>query len=100
DFQKWSGGTAVFHRASTPAELEEGKRILVALHHERWAAEGLPGVFRKPQHCAFHDAVMPQLLADGTLELVWLTVRGEPVAAQYNLVGNGKVYYYQCGRKI
>jgi CelD/BcsL family acetyltransferase involved in cellulose biosynthesis len=43
---------------------------------------------------------MPQLLERGELELMWLSVRGEPVAAHYNIVGNGEVYHYQCGRRI
>jgi CelD/BcsL family acetyltransferase involved in cellulose biosynthesis len=43
---------------------------------------------------------MPRLLEEGALELAWLLVRGEPVAAAYNLVWNGKVSYYQCGRRL
>jgi CelD/BcsL family acetyltransferase involved in cellulose biosynthesis len=34
------------------------------------------------------------------LDLLWLTVRGEPVAALYNIVYGNKVYFYQSGRKI
>ena len=31
---------------------------------------------------------------------MWLTVRGEPIAASYCLVANNKVYFYQSGRKM
>ena len=31
--------------------------------------------------------------------MLWLTVRGEPVAAVYHIVWNGKVYFYQSGRR-
>jgi CelD/BcsL family acetyltransferase involved in cellulose biosynthesis len=100
DFEAWAAGAAVFHRAETPEQLEEGKRLLTRLHRERWSADGAPGTFRTPRNLAFHDRVTAELLADGALELVWITVRGEAVAAQYNLLWNGKVYYYQCGRKM
>ena len=41
---------------------------------------------------------MAWLLEQGALELLWLSVRGEPVAALYGMVWAGKVYAYQCGR--
>jgi hypothetical protein len=97
-FDKWAGSTARFHHASSLDELEEGKRILIKLHHERWTGVPAAGVFRSPRFLAFHDAVLPQLLDEGSVELRWLTVRGQPVAALYNLVHNDKVYVYQSGR--
>src|SRR5205823_1776515 len=100
DFDAWAGPDVQIGRVTTPAELEEGKRILARLHAERWAAAGRAGVFRKSRFAAFHDAVLPQLLAEGALELIWLQARGEPLAALYNFVWNGKVYNYQSGRKV
>ena len=46
---------------------------------------------------------MPRLWAgeDGaSLELLWLVVRGEPIAASYNVVFGNKVYFYQSGRRM
>ena len=43
---------------------------------------------------------MPAFLKAGALQLLWLTVRDEPIAAIYNILWNGKVYFYQSGRKI
>ena len=43
---------------------------------------------------------MPQLLDAKALALLWLTVRGEPVAAMYNIVWNNKTLFYQSGRKL
>jgi CelD/BcsL family acetyltransferase involved in cellulose biosynthesis len=97
-FDAWAGGQAELRRAHTSAELEEGKRVLQGLHGQRWQEAGQAGVFAAPRFAAFHDAVMPRLLREGALELAWLTVRGRPVAAAYNLVRSGKVSYYQCGR--
>jgi CelD/BcsL family acetyltransferase involved in cellulose biosynthesis len=99
DFDAWAGADAAFHRATNTAELEQGKAVLLALHHERWGGTG-GGTFRSPLFLAFHDRVMGRLLDAGALELLWLTVRGEPVAAVYNFRWDGKVHFYQCGRKM
>lgn len=96
-FEQWAGNEARYHTATGPAELEEGKRVLVTLHQQRWG--GGAGKFASPRFTAFHDRVLAALLDAGALELLWLTVRGEPFAAVYNIVWNDKVYFYQSGRK-
>jgi len=100
DFDKWAAGQARFEQATTAEELERGKGILISLHSQRWQAEGLDGAFASPRFLAFHESIMPWLLQEGALELLWLTVRDEPIAAQYNIVWEDKVYFYQCGRKV
>lgn len=100
DFDAWAGGAATLHRVRSADDLDEGKRVLELLHAERWRDAGQQGVFAAPRFQAFHDAVLPAWLADGALELTWLCVRGEPVAACYNVHWNNKVYFYQSGRKI
>jgi CelD/BcsL family acetyltransferase involved in cellulose biosynthesis len=99
DFERWAGGPGRLERATSPAELARGTDVLIDLHQRRWRAAGQPGRFAVPRFRQFHEAVLPQLLADGALELAWLCARGEPVAAQYNLVWGDKVYFYQCGRR-
>ena len=99
DFEQWADGQARFHRATDEASLEEGKRVLRSLHLERWEdANG--GTFRSARFLAFHDRAMRALLAQGMLELIWLTVRGEPIAAMYDIRWGGKVSFYQCGRRM
>jgi CelD/BcsL family acetyltransferase involved in cellulose biosynthesis len=100
DFDKWCGGSAEVHCAATPSELAEGQRILVKLHQERWRRADRAGVFASPRFAAFHEAVQLELLESGNLELLWLCARGKPVAAVYNIVWDGKVYFYQSGRKM
>ena len=90
-FDEWAGGTARFERATDLAGLEEGKRVLTALHHARWEGGGRTGVFRSPLFLDFHDAMMRHLLERGALELTWLTVRGEPMAALYGMRWGEKV---------
>ncbi len=97
DFEKWAGAGAELHVATTPAQLEEGKRALISLHGERWSGGG---AFASPRFRDFHDEVMAALLTEGALELLWLTVRGEPFAAAYNMVWRGRVHYYQSGRRL
>jgi CelD/BcsL family acetyltransferase involved in cellulose biosynthesis len=98
DFAAWAGADHAFHRAEAPAQLAEGKAILRQLHNERWGDGS--GTFRSPLFLAFHDQVMAKLLGRGSLELTWLTVRGEPVAAMYCIAWNNKVHFYQCGRRL
>ena len=103
ELEKWAGkGGVELVRATTTEELATGRRILHSLHGERWGEEGGRGVFASARFARFHDEVMPQLLAgtDGQLDLLWLTVKGEPIAAAYNIVFRGKVYFYQSGRKL
>jgi len=100
DFDRWAGGTTHFARARTRDELAHGLEILKALHAERWSDAGKSGVFASRRFCEFHESVMPALLDMGALDLRWLTVRGAPTCALYNLVWQKKVHFYQSGRSI
>ena len=99
-FDQWAQGDAELHEVRTPADLELGERVLQTLHGDRWRADAQGGAFSSPRFTAFHQEVMASLLAEGALELLWLTVRGDPVAVVYNVVWKGKVYFYQGGRKV
>src|SRR5439155_26928139 len=81
------------------SSLEYGQRVLVDLHGDRWAARRPGGMFVSPRFSAFHNAVMPALLEQDALDLLWLVARGEPIAALYNLVDRGRVRFYQSGRR-
>jgi CelD/BcsL family acetyltransferase involved in cellulose biosynthesis len=101
DFETWAGTDWSIEDARTPGELPRGLAILRTLHNERWQAdEHSAGAFAAPRFSAFQDAYMPRLLAEGKLDLFWLTVRGEPIAAHYQILANRKVYFYQCGRSM
>jgi CelD/BcsL family acetyltransferase involved in cellulose biosynthesis len=104
ELDAWAGeGGWRLRSAVTPADLVEGRRVLHRLHAERWRAAGRGGVFASRRFRRFHDEVMPRLWAgeDGaSLDLLWLEVRGEPIAAAYNVVFGGKVYFYQAGRRL
>ena len=98
EFEKWAGPDARVERATTAAQLEEGKQILVRLHETRWKAAGLGGVFASQAFRSFHDGVMRELLERDALELTWLRVGGQPIAVSYSIVWNNRVQFYQGGR--
>jgi CelD/BcsL family acetyltransferase involved in cellulose biosynthesis len=100
DFEAWSAGDYRVLRATDAASLTEGKRILIELHRQRWGEDGEAGVFRSPHFLAFHDAILPQLLERGALQLLWMNARGQPLAAIYNMIWDSRVLYYQAGRRI
>jgi CelD/BcsL family acetyltransferase involved in cellulose biosynthesis len=99
DFEEWAGGDVQLSAAATPEELDAARQVLVALHTERWQTAGSTGVFGSPRFAAFHEAAQAELLAAGALDLLSLRARGQTVAAVYNLRWNGKISFYQAGRR-
>lgn len=100
DFEHWTGGAYRLCRATDRESLERGFRILTDLHGTRWHASGRIGAFSSPRFRRFHSQVMPALFDRGALDLWWLEVKEEPVAALYNIVWDGKVQFYQSGRRV
>lgn len=101
DFETWAGNDWRIESATTPESLAKGRAILHELHNHRWQeAEGLAGAFTRPRFAEFHNTVMAKLLEEGALDLFWITVRGEPMAIYYQIRANGKLYFYQSGRKL
>jgi CelD/BcsL family acetyltransferase involved in cellulose biosynthesis len=100
DFEAWAGAPAELQLVEREAQLADGWRILTSLHGERWSARRDGGVFGSSRFARFHLEVMQALLRRGALELSWLSAHGEPIAALYNLVWNGRVHFYQSGRKL
>jgi CelD/BcsL family acetyltransferase involved in cellulose biosynthesis len=101
DFVSWAETEGwSLHRADDLDSLATGFEILRELHGQRWRARELRGAFVSARFSAFHDDLARKFLAEKKLELVWLNVGVQPVAAQYNFLSRGKTYFYQCGRKI
>lgn len=99
DFEAWAAKDGwTLDRVDSELDLEAGLRTLAELHEDRWSGGG---VFRSAKFSAFHRHVMRDLLRgrDGRLDLLVLRVRGEPIAALYNLVVGDKTYFYQSGRR-
>ena len=67
------------------------------LHQARWTARGRPGAFAYPFYTAFHRRLIATALPLGTIELVQISVAGEPIGYLYNLLDRGSVRYYFSG---
>ena len=100
-FESWAAPSGYeVHRAHDAASLRVGMTILARLHAERWRQDDEAGAFTAPRFSAFHSEYAEAALASGQIELVWVTVAGEPIMAHYNLIGRDTVYFYQSGRKV
>jgi CelD/BcsL family acetyltransferase involved in cellulose biosynthesis len=99
DFDKWAAGASSLQIVTQAEDIVRGREILTSLHGERWQDAGRTGVFGSRRFASFHEMAMRDLFERDALELAWLEVREEPVAAAYNIVWNGKVSFYQAGRK-
>ena len=82
---------------ATTDDFERGFQIVTDLHQRRRRSLGQPGCFAAPRFAAFHAEVSRRFHELGLLRLVWTELEGRPVAAEYDFVGPGTVYYYQTG---
>ena len=71
--------------------------ILVDLHQRRRQMLGEQGCFASARFLGFYRDVVPELFRRGQVQLYWLELDGQPVAAEYHLVGDGMLYVYQAG---
>jgi len=103
DLEKFApGGDYALEVADTPEQLRKVQPMLYELHEQRWALEDKPGVFCSVPFRRFHESLMASLDGSeeqGRVEVLWLTVRGEPTAVLHNFVYRGRVYFYQSGRR-
>lgn len=85
------------HSVTRLDELPQAMNILVELHQRRREMLGEEGCFASPRFLGFYRDVVPELLRRGQVQFYWLELDGKPVAAEYQLVGNGTLYAYQAG---
>jgi CelD/BcsL family acetyltransferase involved in cellulose biosynthesis len=97
DRRHLKSGEVLVHRASDERELNRGFEILVDLHRRRWENMGQRGSFHSACFCKFHREAIHRLFAARAADLFWLESDGEPIAAEYHLIGGRTVYAYQSG---
>lgn len=90
-------GSATLHSIGRLEELTEAMQILVELHQRRRSILGEAGCFASPRFLQFYRDVVPELFRQGLVEFYWLQIEGRPVAAEFQLVGQGILYAYQAG---
>lgn len=88
---------AVLRSVRRLEELPDAMNLFVELHQRRRESLGETGCFASPQFLAFYRDVVPELLRRGHLHLCWMEIDGRPVAAEYQLSGNGVLYAYMVG---
>jgi CelD/BcsL family acetyltransferase involved in cellulose biosynthesis len=91
----------VLERLTTPAEIDEGFDDLLALHRERWAAEGGGDGIATPALAAFHRDAAGALAAEGVARLYFLRAEGARRAALYGFVdAPARTFlFYQSGHQ-
>jgi CelD/BcsL family acetyltransferase involved in cellulose biosynthesis len=90
-------GDLVLRRVMHSAELEKGLAILTDLHQRRRASLNEPGCFADPRFAGFLSVAAARLLATDSLWLYWIELAGQPIAAEFQLAGNGVTFAYQAG---
>lgn len=90
-------GRAVPRLAQTADEVREAWGVLRRLHSERRHSLGQSGCFASRRFESFHDEIIDRFHNLGQLRLHWVTLDGEPIAAEYDLTGGNTVYMYQTG---
>ena len=90
-------GRAERHIVTCRRQLDSALNLLIELHQRRQRALGRPGCHASAAFEAFLRDVAARQLALGQLQLHSLWVDRKPIAAEYQVTGNGVVYAYQTG---
>lgn len=67
------------------------------LHQARWIARGETGAFASSFFVTFHRELISKALPKGNVELIRITVGGDPLGFLYNFIDRGQVYQYASG---
>ena len=78
-------------------ELQKYQDSLIDLHQNRRNYLNEPGCYASSRFEKFHRAALPALYQMGQATISMLFYNDKPIAADYQLLGNGIVYSYQSG---
>ena len=78
-------------------ELDIHHNALIDLHQRRRQSLGESGCYASSRFKEFHQNVLPALFRMGQATIPILFHNDTPIAASYQLLGNGIIYAYQCG---
>ncbi len=93
-------GQYCYHKVTSDQDFAEGWRIFLDLHIKRRQSLGEPGCFASRRFAAFHEQIAQQFLANGQLELSWVTAAEQPkrpLAVEYHYGNSGGNFAYQSG---
>jgi CelD/BcsL family acetyltransferase involved in cellulose biosynthesis len=86
-----------FREITAESDLEEGMKVLAALHGTRWSQMGLRGSFSSQRFLSFHLDWARVLLEEGRLRLLTLYIAETPIASIYLIENSPSAFYYQSG---
>lgn len=92
-------GDVMFHSLTRKEELEQYMTILINLHQKRWSEREKPGVFSNNSHLFldFHRRFSSISFQNNWIDISFLSLDKEPIAAIFNFKYNKKIYFYQSG---
>lgn len=90
-------GRAEQRTASNGGEFEQAFSTLVDLHQKRRNSIGEPGCFASDRYYNFHYEFASRMFEQHKLRLAVLYYDGQPAAVEYEFLGDGTIYHYQCG---
>jgi hypothetical protein len=90
-------GPIHLERAASGPQAHAFLLELAELHQSRWIAKQLPGAFSSKRFSAFHHLLIERLFASNSVDLLRIRAGDRTLGVLYNLVGDGKVYFYQSG---
>jgi CelD/BcsL family acetyltransferase involved in cellulose biosynthesis len=94
-------GDVVFRKTENVTELETDFNELIRLHQLRWESRQFTGSFSAGgRFVQFQKIVIPEIFKIGHLELWFLSVAGNNIAALYNIRYKNKIYFYQGGLDV
>ena len=83
---------------SDQQEVQERLTAMIALHQKRWNEAGRPGSFASECVRGFIMDAALDFFARGLLYLPAITLYGEPIGSEFNLIGgNKRLYSYSVG---
>jgi len=83
--------------ASDENQLNLVMQKLMNFHQDRWARDGIYGIFSSDKMREFYLAVAQRMARHNLLSLYYLKINGSFVAVRYGLRYNNKLYSYSSG---
>lgn len=90
-------GGVVEHRLGRREDIPQFLREIARLSCLRRNLQGMPSAWQSEKFRRFHEIVAPRLWELGQLDLRLWMKDGRAVAALYNFLFGGTIYYYQSG---
>ena len=97
DRQWFESGKARLQYVRTQEQLHRVMDVLIDLHQRRQTGLGKPGCFASSAFSGFLREAAERMLSEQTLRLYWLELDGQPIAAEYQMIGGDTTYAYLAG---